>query len=103
VVIVTLGEKGSQITAEGHRIEIPVAPPVKIADPTGVGDAYRGGLLKGFAHGASWKIAGRLGAVAAAYCLEVVGTQSQKYTRTEFLARYEHTFGKEPLVQTIMA
>ena len=102
VVIVTLGEKGSRIKAGARTYEIPVVPPRRIADPTGVGDAFRGGLLTGIAHDAPWKICGRLGALAATYCLEEVGTQNHHFTHAEFLARYTETFGKDPLAEIIL-
>jgi adenosine kinase len=103
VVIVTLGEKGSRIKAGAERFEIPVVPPRKVADPTGVGDAFRSGLLKGMMHAAPWEVCGRLGSLSATYCLEEVGTQNHKYTRAEFLARYEQTFGKDTLVEKILS
>jgi adenosine kinase len=102
VVIVTLGEKGARITTGSRKIEIPVAKPRRIADPTGVGDAFRGGLLTGYAHNAPWEICGRLGALAATYCLEEVGTQNHHYTRREFLARYKDTFGEDAVVEKIL-
>jgi adenosine kinase len=102
VVIVTLAEKGSRIKAGSETMNIPVVPPRRIADPTGVGDAFRGGLLTGLAHDAPWEICGRLGSLAAAYCLEEVGTQTHHFTRAEFLARYGQTFGKDPIVEKIL-
>ena len=55
-----------------------------IVDPTGVGDAYRGGLMKGLAHGADDAVCARLGSVAATYALEHLGGQSHAYTAAEF-------------------
>jgi adenosine kinase len=102
VVIVTLGEKGSRLTAGAEKLDLPIVPARRVADPTGVGDAFRGGLLKGLMHDASWKVCGRLGALAATYCIEEVGTQNHKYSRAEFLARYVESFGKDPLVEKIL-
>lgn len=92
-VIITKGENGSSIHLEGRRIDVPVAPERRIADPTGVGDAYRGGLMKGLALGADWETCGRLGSVAATYSLEHVGGQSHAYTHDEFRERYVEAFG----------
>jgi adenosine kinase len=103
VVIVTLGEKGARIKVGTDRFDIPVVPPRRMADPTGVGDAFRGGLLKGLMHDAPWEICGRLGALAATYCLEEVGTQNHRFTRAEFLARYTKAFGKDPEVEKILS
>ena len=57
-VIVTRGEAGSTIWADGDEITVPVVPPTQVLDPTGVGDAYRAGLIKGLALGLSWQICG---------------------------------------------
>ncbi len=92
-VIITKGEKGSTILLKNDRIDVPVVPEHHIADPTGVGDAYRGGLMKALALGADWKVAGRMGSVAATYALEHVGAQSHAYTWADFVARYEQHFG----------
>ena len=74
-------------------ITVPATPPTRIADPTGVGDAFRGGLMKGLAVGADWTTCARLGSVAAAYALEHLGGTSHAYTMQEFRARYEQQFG----------
>lgn len=93
VLVVTRGEHGSSILSRHGRIEVEAVPPRRVADPTGVGDAYRGGFLKGLAMGAGYDVAGRLGSVAATYALEHVGAQSHSYTWDEFKARYERHFG----------
>jgi adenosine kinase len=92
-LIVTRGEKGSTILLKGQRLEIPVVPEERVIDPTGVGDSYRGGLLKGLAVGADWETCGRLGSVAATYALEHVGGQGHAFTWAEFKARYAAHFG----------
>ncbi|HTV03631.1 MAG TPA: carbohydrate kinase family protein [Luteitalea sp.] len=92
-VIVTKGEKGSSIHLKGRQIDVPVAPERNVADPTGVGDAYRGGLMKGLAIGADWEVCGRIGSVAATYVLEHVGGQSHAFTLDEFRERYVEAFG----------
>ena len=92
-MVVTQGERGSTIYAGQEAYHIPVVPPERVADPTGVGDAFRGGFLTGFAHGWNWVTCGRTGALAATYCLEQHGTQSHAYTREEFITRYEKHFG----------
>ena len=95
-VIVTRGEKGSSIVLRDRTIDTAAVPPVEAVDPTGVGDAFRGGLMKGLAAGAPWETCGRLGSVAATYALEHMGGSSHRYTWAEFQARYESHFG--PLV-----
>ncbi|MFB3854259.1 MAG: carbohydrate kinase family protein [Vicinamibacterales bacterium] len=93
VLVVTRGEKGALIVLDGRRIEVPAVPPAEIVDPTGVGDAFRGGFMKGLAVGADLEVAGRLGSVAASFALEHIGGSSHAYTREEFAARYGANFG----------
>jgi len=96
-LIITKGEKGSTVLLKDREIDVPAVPEDRIVDPTGVGDAYRGGLLKGLAVGADWETCARLGSVAATYALEHVGGQSHFYTLDEFKSRYEANFGKVTL------
>jgi adenosine kinase len=93
VLVVTRGENGCWIYTTDGRIEVPAVPPTRIVDPTGVGDAFRAGFMKGLARGAELEVSARLGAVAATYALEHLGGQSHAYTWPEFLARYEAHFG----------
>lgn len=92
IVVVTRGENGATIDVHGQRYLIPVVPPREISDPTGAGDAFRGGLLRGMVAGFDWAICGRMGALAATYCLEHTGPQTQYYTRAEFVQRYREHF-----------
>ena len=92
--VVTYGEKGSDILrASGERIPVPACPVTEVVDPTGAGDAFRGGFVTGLLRGAELPVCGRMGAVAAAFCIERYGTQSHRYGRDEFWARYEQAFG----------
>ncbi len=95
-LIVTRGDKGSTIRAGNASIEIPIVPARRQADPTGVGDAYRGGIIKGLMKNLAWETTGRIGALAATYALEEYGTQSHRYSVQEFVARYRETFGVVP-------
>jgi adenosine kinase len=90
--IVTLGEKGARIWAAGQVYDVPVVPLEEIKDPTGVGDAFRAGLIKGLAMALPWDLVGRMGALAATYCLEQHGTQNHSYTLPEFVARFREHF-----------
>lgn len=101
-VIITQGEKGSLIrarvtqpdgTVDYPEFDIPPAQPDRMAEPTGVGDAYRAGLITGLMRGYPWDVSGRLGSVAATYVLEQHGTQRHSYKRKEFAARYRKNFG----------
>ena len=93
LLVITKGEKGCSIhTREGVE-DVPAVPPARIEDPTGVGDAFRGGFMKGLAIGAPYGVCGRLGSVAATFALEHLGGTSHAYTWQEFSARYERHFG----------
>ena len=100
-VVVTLGEKGSEIRSASGTVSIPAVKPKQVLDPTGVGDAFRAGLVKGIALGLPWETSGRMGSLAAAYVLETDGPQSHRYTREEFIRRYEENFGETPGIQRI--
>ncbi len=92
-VVVTRGEHGARISLRDRTLEIPAVQPSQIVDPTGVGDAFRGGFMRGLASHADFEVCGRLGSVAAAYALEHLGGSSHRYTWPEFAARYEAAFG----------
>src|SRR3954470_19783941 len=88
-LIVTRGEHGCTVREGERTIAVAAVPPHRIVDPTGVGDAFRGGLLKGLAIGAALETCCKLGSVAAAYALEHLGGQAHAYTWEEFAVRYE--------------
>jgi len=92
VLVITRGVDGSSVYAGGREYNVPVAPPERIVDPTGVGDAFRGGFMTGYAHGWSWELCAQVGALAATYCLEQKGPQNHSYTRAEFVARFRKHF-----------
>jgi len=95
-LIITKGEKGSTILTKDGSVDVPAVTPSREADPTGVGDAYRGGLMRGLTLGLDWETCGRIGSVAATYALEHLGGLSHAYTLDEFRTRYMHHFGKAP-------
>jgi adenosine kinase len=96
-LVVTRGEEGCSIYEGGHRVDVQAVPPHRIVDPTGVGDAFRGGVMKGLAIGTPLRVCAQLGSVAATYVLEHLGGQSHAYTVAEFRARYEPHFGASPI------
>ncbi len=92
-LIITRGEHGSTVITRDQRIDVAAVPPERIVDPTGVGDAFRGGLMKGLASGRSLEVSARMGSVAATWALEHLGGTSHAYTWPEFVQRYEAHFG----------
>ena len=93
IIITTLGEKGSLISNSDFDVSIPAAKVHDVVDPTGAGDAFRAGLLKGIVTGRDIETAAKMGTVAAAYALEKYGTQEHRFTHEEFVERYRSNFG----------
>jgi adenosine kinase len=91
-LIITKGEHGSSIITPDGQVDVAAVAPRRVVDPTGVGDAFRGGLIKGLAMGLPAQIAAQLGSVAATYALEHLGGLSHAYTLSEFMERYEEHF-----------
>ena len=74
-------------------IAVPLSAPVAdVVDPTGCGDAFRGGLVKGMVDGADWETAARLGTLTAAYCVETSGTTNYTFTAEAFASRFNDAF-----------
>ena len=92
-LIVTRGENGSSVITRDGRHDIPAVPPRRVVDPTGVGDAYRGGLMKGIAMDLPIASCAQIGSVAATFALEHLGGQGHAYSLDEFEQRYEEHFG----------
>ncbi len=96
ISITTFGPKGSEIYTHGKRLARVAAVKLrKVVDPTGAGDAYRAGLLKGLALGYTVEIAAELGSLAASYCVAEAGTQRHSFTLDEFKERGRKHFGKK--------
>lgn len=93
IVITTLGDKGSLISTGDGDTTVPAAGVTDVLDPTGAGDAYRSGLLKGLATGRDMETSAKMGAVAAAYAVEKYGTQEHYFTHQDFVQRYKENFG----------
>lgn len=100
--VVTHGERGSVVHQGGREYPIPVVPPEQIVDPTGVGDAFRGGFLTGYVHGIDLELCGRMGSLAAAYCLEQQGPQSHTFTPEKFIARFRKHFDDGGMLEKLL-
>ncbi|MHB1047731.1 MAG: carbohydrate kinase family protein [Thermoanaerobaculia bacterium] len=103
VLVITRGEEGATIALRGgspkepggaRTVRIPAAKlRTEALDPTGVGDAFRSGLVASRLRGLPWEEAGRVGAVAAVLCLETLGPQPRRWILDELLERYAESFG----------
>jgi adenosine kinase len=100
--VVTLGAGGARIWAGDDVYDIPIVPPERVDDPTGVGDAFRAGLIKGLALDLPWGLVGRMGALAATYTLEQPGSQSHHYTLPQFVARFREHFDDQGALDQIL-
>ena len=96
ILIITLGDKGSIIKTKTETIEIAPCPALSVDDPTGAGDAYRGGFFAGYMRGYDFKTCGQMASVTAVYAVENYGTVNHEFTMEEFEKRYEGVYG-EPL------
>jgi adenosine kinase len=92
-LVVTKGEAGSSVMTPIRSVHVNAVAPRQIVDPTGVGDAFRGGLMKGIALGLPYDVCAKIGSVAATYALEHLGGMSHSYTWEEFKQRYQEHFG----------
>ena len=97
-LIITLGSKGSLIYHQGKKYEIPAARPINTDDPTGAGDAYRSGIISGIVN--NWEIdqMGKVASLSSVYTVEKYGTQTHKYSISDFKRRYEDNFNKELII-----
>ncbi len=94
-IITTLGEKGCLVEEKNAKARaIPAVPVKAVADPTGAGDAFRSGLIKGVVLGQSLTEAARLGSTCASFCIEHAGTQGHSFTLEEFFQRHSSTYGR---------
>ena len=88
VVLVTRGPAGVDVHENGRRHQVPAFPVSNIADPTGAGDAFRGGVLRGLAAGWPLILCAQVGSLCATYALEQIGTQNHNFTIPGFIARF---------------
>ena len=91
-IVVTMGAKGAVVHAGGKQIEIPSVTPDAVLDPTGCGDAFRGGLLYGLASGADWEMTGRLASLMGSLKIAFRGGQNHRIGRDEIADRFRRAF-----------
>ena len=92
-LVITLGDQGADVVSGGRAERVPVVP-ANAVDPTGAGDAFRGGLIKGLAQGVGIKRAVQMGTVCGYYVVQVEGTQTYSYTLAEYEAKLREVFGE---------
>ena len=103
ILVITKGDQGSVVYSKGQEYEIPAVPPERTIDPTGVGDAYRGGFLTGLSFGLDMKLCGEMGSLAATYCLETDGPQSHSYTPEQYVLRFRQYFDDNSELEKLLS
>lgn len=103
ITFVTRSERGSTIyQRDGERkFDIPAAKISALADPTGAGDAYLGGMAFGLARGLPLEVVGRIAALTSAFCIEHKGCQEHSYTLDALRKRYVENFGDAPELKAL--
>jgi adenosine kinase len=100
-LVLTLGKRGSIIYRGSQEIPVPAVALAQIEDPTGAGDAFRGGFFAARLRGLPLAVCGRVGSLCSIYALEHIGTTTHRFTPTEFVARYTESFGPEPALAVL--
>ena len=96
VRVTTLGSKGVEIVGRDmDPVRVPVAKERVKADPTGVGDGFRAGLLMAREWGLSWERAAQVGSLLATLVLETIGTQEYEVKPTDFAERLAESYGDD--------
>jgi adenosine kinase len=94
-IIITRGEHGVDLYSGDDYLTISAIPPLEMFDPTGVGDAFRGGFLKGYMNSLTLERCGQIGVLAATYCLESLECQGHCYDLPTFIKRFREHFDDE--------
>lgn len=99
-LVVTFGAQGSRIRTRTSDVKVPaVALLGPVVDPTGAGDAYRAGFIKGMLTGFSFEDCAKLGSVIASYVVEIHGTQNHTFGMDQVKERYQKSYNEELKLQ----
>lgn len=91
--VITLGRKGSRVYEHGIiKGEVPAFPETCVMDPTGVGDAYRAGFIKGYVIGFDLILCAQMGSLSATYCLEQSSPQGHCFLMEDYVERFRSVF-----------
>ena len=92
-LIVTKGAEGADIYSEGKRTAIPPVPVARVLDPTGCGDAFRGGLLFGLENDMDWETTGRLASLMGSIKITHQGPQNHQISKEDIADQFKSAFG----------
>jgi adenosine kinase len=87
IIISTRGEEGSRIYTADREVDVRAIKAKRVLDPTGAGDAYRAGLIKGLIEGYDIEKCAVMGSACASFAVEHYGTQEYSFTIAEFEER----------------
>ncbi len=96
IIVTTKADEGCQVVTRTGTIKVAAVPVAAVVDPTGAGDAFRGGLIKGLVEGRPVERAAQMGAVCGYYAVQAHGTQEYSFTMEEFAATLQTHFGPAP-------
>jgi adenosine kinase len=88
-LIITKSSEGSEIYTAGKKAAVKAVRIKKALDPTGAGDAYRAGLIKGIINGLPLEDCAKLASAVASFAVESYGTQNHKFTLKQCIKRLE--------------
>ena len=95
-VITTKGAAGTEVLTHNEVTSVPAVETTNVVDPTGAGDAFRGGLIKGLVMGIQIERAAQMGSVCAHYAIQRQGTQEYSFTLEEYTSKMEQVYGPPP-------
>lgn len=95
VLVTTLGAEGSLISTPEKEYQVAPVATEKAVDPTGAGDAYRAGFMKGWLTKLAPDTCAKLAGTIAVYAVEEYGTQKHTFTMEVFRARFETAYGEK--------
>ena len=92
-IVTTKAGEGCEVVTQGGAVAIPAVPGAKVVDPTGAGDAFRGGFIKGLIEGCPVERAAQMGAVCGYYAVQDYGTQEYSMTADQFTQTLHGCYG----------
>ncbi len=92
-IVVTKGEEGAELLGAQGPAAVKAVPAENVVDPTGAGDAFRGGLIKGLIEEQSLERSVQMGSVCGHYAVQAYGTQEYSFTGAEFQAKLQEYYG----------
>jgi len=103
ILVVTHGPRGCVVYRGNEEVSVEAFPTDAMKDPTGGGDAFRAGFVYGLINGYSLEVAAQMGSLSATYAIEHVGTQSHRFTPTEFVGRFRTQYDDNGTLNRLLA